>query len=401
MNLIRKSEVKKKKKITILFFIGIITFILMLSLFPKKVSAINVNDDPKNDVYRITALDFLYVIGDEYPDVPDDLDDFTDLISHMVSRSQQVSSHDCIDIRDVKIHHGALNEFIEVDMDGDVDECDYAYILAIIVSHDGNNWIGMSMEYDDGDEEFHYKAKNGIEDNNATGDFTGHIAWMAFNNTGYYYRETDDVVVLSMTGQPDFHDFLQSNVYFDYCPNSVVDEDITTGSYFGDDIITQFLDTIGNFLLGWLFEGALPFLLLILLLLVAGQILLDRLNVYLHWIGFVLLLLCIYPIIMYMISINLVGIMGIPNVFGILELSILGLFIAFIILSIANNFGLFKYYKLPLAFSFMELDIYQIIMIYFYSTAMQIIALVILISSLILIYILLIYSKRHGRNKFA
>jgi len=398
---IKRKEYKgnnKKKKLVYYFIVILFMSLFMFSVCTKDAKAIDVHDDPKNDVYRITVLDLLYVLGDDYPDIPHDVDDFVEVINQLITRSDEVDDPDCIDIDTAEVHHGVLNEFLEIDMEDDIDTCDYVYILVIIESD--NNWVGMSMEYDEGEEEFRYESKNDIDDDNATGDFTGNIAWIAFNTTAHYYRESDDLVVLSITGNPDFGDFLHSYIYYDFCPNSEIEDENLVGSYSGKELITQFLDDIADFLFGWLFDGALSFLILMLLLIMLGQILFDRFNVWVHYIGFGLMAVMLYPIIVYMISISLIGVMGLPNILGIIEICILGQFLAFILLSWVNALGIIKKYTIPIVSALISMNLEHIIYMCLIMSSFQIIALIVLIIGSIGIIVGLIYSKKLGRNKF-
>ena len=101
-----------------------------------------------------------------------------------------------------------------------------------------------------------------------------------------------------------------------------------------------------------------------------------------------------------MLSINLIGALGIPNIFGIIEMIILGSFLGFIILSGFNAIGLIKHYKLAILLSFMGMIAEQIVYLCFYTSTLQIVALIALIVGAICLYALLIYSKKVGRNKF-
>ena len=365
---------------------------------PQKAQAIDVESDPSDDLYQITALDFLYVLGDEYPDIPQDASDITDIVSKMISRSREVSTPSRIDLREIKIHHGPLNDFIEINMQGDIDDGNYVLIYAFIESHVNNGWIGMQMELDEDEENFLYRANGGIAEDNATGDFTGNTAWMAFNQTHYYYTEGDTVLVISITGRGNFNDPFQSLIYFDFCPNSEVDEDEITGTYAGTDPITQFFDDIAGFLFGYIFDGAIPFFILMALFLVLGQFLFDRKNIYAHWVGFAVLLFVCIPIVMYAISINLVGIMGIPNLLGILEIFVLIFFLVFVTCSLLNNWQVFKRYLWAILVAFALIDVEQIVYMCLYMAQMQIIAMILLSVGTVLLYALLRFSRNRGRH---
>jgi hypothetical protein len=365
---------------------------------PQKAQAIDVESDPSHDLYQITALDFLYVLGDEYPDIPRDASDITDIVTKMISRSREVSSPSRIDLREIKIHHGPLNDFIEINTEGDIDDGNYVLIYAFIESHVNNGWIGMQMELDEDEENFLYRANGGIAEDNATGDFTGNTAWMAFNQTHYYYTEGDTVLVISITGRGNFNDPFQSLIYFDFCPNSEVDEDEITGTYAGTDPITQFFDDIAGFLFGYIFDGAIPFFILMALFLVLGQFLFDRKNIYAHWVGFAGLLFVCIPIVMYAISINLVGIMGIPNLLGILEIFVLIFFLVFVTCSMLNNWQVFKRYLWAILVAFALIDVEQIVYMCLYMAQMQIIAMILLSVGTVLLYALLRFSRNRGRH---
>lgn len=401
-NSIKKNKLQQIKSISVknlktkLILVVSLSLLLITCFAPTKARAIDVESDPRNDLYRITALDFLYVIGDEFPDIPNDADDITDLVDKMIARSREVSEPGSIDIREVKIHHGPLNEFFEVDMENDVDDLDYVLIYAFIESHVNNRWIGLRLELDGTEEYFEYIAYGDIEEDNATGAFTDNTAWMAFNATHYYYREHDTVLVITITGNADFSNPLKSLIYFDFCPNSDVED--KEGTYEGTEPITQFFDDIAHFLFGGIFDGAIPFLILIALLLVLGQLLFDRKNKYAHWIGFGGLLFLCFPIVMYAISINLVGIMGLPNVLGILEVLVLVQLLVFVTCSMLNNWQVFKRYLWAILGAFCLIDIEQIVYLCLYTGQIQIIALILISVGAVLLYALLRFSRNKGRH---
>ena len=401
-NSIKKDKLQQIKSISVknlktkLILVVSLSLLLITCFAPTKARAIDVESDPRNDLYRITALDFLYVIGDEFPDIPNEADDITDLVNKMILRSREVSDPGSIDIREGKIHHGPLFDYFQVDMEDDIDDLDYVIIYAFIESHVNNRWIGLRLELDGTEEYFEYRAYGDIEEDNATGAFTDNTAWMAFNATHYYYREGDTVLVMSMTGNADFSNPLKSMVYYDFCPNSDVEE--KEGTYAGTDPITQFFDDIADFLFGNIFDGAIPFMILIALLLVLGQVLFDRKNRYAHWIGFAGLLFLCFPIVMYAISINLVGIMGVPNLLGILEVFVLVNFLVFVTCSMLNNWSVFRRYLWAILVAFVLIDIEQIVYMCIYTSQMQIIAVILISIGSVLLYALLRFSRNKGRH---
>lgn len=369
------------------------------SITPAKSAHIE-EDDPKDDVWKITMLDFLYIIGEEFPDRPDSIKDVENVIEKMVVRSEQVSSPNCIDIEEIYIitDHPIYTAVI-IEMEGDIKDCDYVKIIVILDdAHD--NWIELEMEWDDSDGEDYEWSSEDFEGNDTTGGISGEQIGIAFPKSECNYDEGDDYIVFAFTFEGREGDPLNSIIYYDFAPNSIVSENVQ-GLYQGTDPITAYIAQLAQFLFGWFMIGYLPFLFLIALLLAGFRIMTDRINKIIHTVGLILLVLILYPIIFYSISINLVGVMGLPDAFALLALFTLLCFGIFILISVINNFGIIRRQnKTGFLAGCILMIITEIIYVVIYMTSEHILTLFILTGATIGLYSALILSKRNGRNKF-
>ena len=111
------------------------------------------------------------------------------------------------------------------------------------------------------------------------------------------------------------------------------------------------------------------------------------------------LLLLLYPIIMFSLNIQIVGVMGLPNIFGIMEVMVLFWFAIFIVMSVlANKFEIFKKYLWPFVAGLMELTAENVIYLVIFLTAAQIVALFVLGITAVVFIAALRYSRKKGRN---
>lgn len=384
---------KKKPRYKILSIMLIFIIIFMGSITPGNSAHIE-EDDPEDDLYKITMLDFLYVIGDTMPDRPDSKEELEELIEKMVLRSEESTRPSCIDIREICINTDDPNWIaLIVEMEGDIDDCDYVQIIGFMEDED-DDWIGFIMEYDSGSTDYSWESED--HDNDTVGGCSGNQIGIALPKSECNWHEDDTLILISMTYSGDFDRPTNSLVFYDIWPNSMIPEETT--QYQGEEPITQFLSEIAEFLFGWLLPGHIPFLLLIAFLLFFSQLLFDRKNRYAHYIGLACLLFMLYPIFFYSIQLNLVGIMGLPNVFSISTLIALLWFASFSCLSILNGFGVFKRYKFAFVSGMISMITQEIIYLAILMDNQHIIALFFLAGITIGLTALLIISKRYGRN---
>lgn len=189
--------------------------------------------------------------------------------------------------------------------------------------------------------------------------------------------------------------------YFDFCPNSAVPLDDLGGldQYTGVEPITSFLSSVSEFLFGWAFHGYVPFLLFIAILLCGAQCLFDRKNRILHYVGMVLLILLLYPMIFFAIQIDLVGILGIVDAFGMIALISLILFMVFVPISLLNNFDMFKRYKIPYTSGTSGMVSIEVIYLIIYTSTFYVLSLIGIVGFCVALWTCLKVSKRFSGNK--
>lgn len=383
-----------------LFTIFLISSLILITSTQNVRGAVIEDDDPKDDVWKITMLDFLYIIGNELPDRPDSIEDVENIIEKLVVRSEECKKPNCIDIEEIYINtDNPTYSVLILEMEGDIKDCDYVKIIAILEDDDGD-WIELEMEWDESDGADYEWTSEDFEGNDTTGGISGEQIGIAFPKSECDYKDGDDYVIIAFTFDGNFDDPLHSIVYYDFAPNSIVPEN-EQGLYTGLDPITAYISQLAEFLFGWIMIGYLPFLFLITLLLAGFRILTDRINKIIHSIGLGLLILMLYPIILYSIAINLIGIMGLPDAFALLALFTLLCFGIFILVSVINNFGVIRRQnKTGFLAGCILMIITQIIYVVIYMTSEHIITLFLLTGATIGLYSALILSKRAGRNKF-
>src|SRR4030042_5822142 len=276
----------KKNLVLILIVVLFTTCFLFNTTTIVKAAEIE-ESDPKEDMYEITFLDFFYVVGDEFPNRPNSVDDVKDVLNKMVSRSTETNRPDSADIDNAYINTNDPNwTAVIIEMEDDIKDLDYLMII-VVLEHSENNWIELEMEYDGGTEDYEWTSEN-FEGNDTTGGISGKQIGIAFPISECDYREDDDFIVISYAFEGDFDDPFQSMFYYDFCPNSAVDVE-EQGIYQGPDLITAYISQLAHFLFGWVFTGFLPFLVLIALFLALFQFLADRRSKLVKYAGIILL----------------------------------------------------------------------------------------------------------------
>ena len=379
-----------------LFALIIFAIIFMGTITPVNSAHIE-EDDPEDDVYEISGLDFLYTIGEDFPNERDE-DEITDLIDRAVERSEGgFKRPKCINIKEVIVNTDDPNwTVVVVEMYGDIKDCDYVRVLGFMEDED-DDWVAFKMEYDDGSEDYDWESED--NDNDTVGGCSGDQIGLAFPSSECNWKEDDTLIVVAFTYTGKMSSPSELIVYYDIYPNSLAPE-THQGIYQGWDPITQFLSEVAEFLFGWFLPyGFLPFLLLIALFIALGQIFMDRKSRILHYIGMAFLLFNLWPILWYSVDLNLVGVLGLPDAFAILTLFSLLFFAGFIGFSIANNFGVIKKYRIFYSIALILMLSIEIIYLLIFMNSVHIINMFILTGICITLYIALKISKMYGRNK--
>jgi len=326
------------QKRNIVLMLGLTLLLTILLFNSNNVCGAEIEyKDSKEDLYRISILDFLYIVGDEFPDRPNSVSDITDVLEKMVVRSVPSTTPGSADIRDVYINTNDVNyTAVIVEMEDDIRDLDYLMVI-VVLEHSHNNWVELEMEWDEADGASYEWSSENWEGNDTVGGINDNQIGIAFPRSECNYQEDDDFIVISYTFSGDFNDPFQSMFYYDYCPNEEVDVQ-EQGAYQGSDFITMYLSQLAQFLFGWFFIGYVPFLVLIVLVLALFQFFSDRRSRIIHYTGMVLLLLCTIPIIFYSVSLDFFGMLGVVDIFAILTLVTLMSFLIFIVTSTFSKY---------------------------------------------------------------
>lgn len=375
--------------------------ILMLFSMSINVSAKEIDEDPKDDIYSMSFLEFMMVMGEEFPDEPfDEIEDVGNILEEMIPRSSIVGSPGNADLRRFEHHSiNSENSSLTITVDSSFGN-DNVMLFGIFETSD--DYFSFLIQNSEDDETFEWRTEDDEwDENNTDGDISGDEATIIFPESAYDYDSDDEYILLTLSmggGDMDSpEDFLTASVYYDYMPEDG-DEQLSYTDYRGDDPITLWLSLLGDFIF-WFLPGGLSFIMLVLLIIVGAQVLSERKNTYLHYIGMSLLIFMVWPIFFFAISLDLSSIVYF-NFIAVIELIILLDFTIFIASSIMNSYGLLRRFKFPL-FMGMSLMITESIM---YVTLLYsggpgaIISLFMIVGILIGIVVLLKFSRMYGRN---
>lgn len=329
---------KNSKNKNFLLKIGVISLILLVFCIPSAQAA-TVDKDPKDDQYSVSVLSFFYVLGSSYDDDPDSIEPFRDAIENLIQYSTGTASHGEIDIRETiyEIEDGLA--VIGISFEDSIEDEDI--IILGIGEHDGDMFSFRIETNSTMIADCHYTSE-------ATGDSNDTLAWVVDEDVAFYCNEEDfewedgdDLIILALTMPEDFEGPADANskIYWDFSPNEEIPEQ--SGSYSGPDIITDFIDSIAAFLFPFL-PGGLSFKFLMTLLIVVGQVFLDRKKRWMRWAGLIFMLLLYYPLIQYAFALDFSLTMFGMNYISVLELMILLNLMIYIAFAVAVSFNVLR-----------------------------------------------------------
>lgn len=379
--------------------------IMLFSSMAPPTLAATADDDPENDVYSISLAEFFLTVAPYLDEPPETEESLKQLVNTLVASSDEVDSHAEIDIDDVEYEHEDGWAGIFIEFYGSVE--DEEILVFGFGKHDGDRFsfnIQMNASSGTGDVEYTSEAADTHNETTAwiNPDNDKEIAFI-FKQSYFDWDEGDTLMVLAMTsiGEVDGpEEALSSNVFFDFSPN----EELSEGSYLGDDFITSVLDYIANFLFGFL-PGGLPFKLFMAILIIVSQVFLDRKKKWMRWFGFISMLFWAYPIIMYMIPLfaqlynPLIPFFSI-NPIAFIEILILWWLIIYIALASLVSFNLLnrKNYALIIAYGIMNLEMILYLMIFSSAHAGTITGMILMPIVSIASLVILKFSRKRGRT---
>jgi len=288
--------------------------------------------DPADDVYCISALQYILLVGDM--DMPEDISSMRSILDDVKTIGEISTGPNSIDIITIDFVDGTPNSTIQITMEGDLADSDFVQILAFGENADGDE-LNLFFSLSGAEESYGFVDPITGENNESYGAFVDNIvAWEYPANL--LDLDEADLVIVAMTMEGDPSDPTNLQICMDMYPDSSFL--FIAGSYEGLDPITEFFDTISSIIF-WFLCGRLPYIYFMILLVSLAKILMDRKNRIMRYSGMVVMGVSAYSLIWYTLQINLLGdpLLGwsIPSYMDLVMC--LGL-LSFAVLQFANNY---------------------------------------------------------------
>jgi hypothetical protein len=394
-------ELNKKKKAIIAGVLGLCMVGLIIGVAAEDYSY----TDPADDIICMTAAQWMEIAeGYDFDEAPSDFEVFLEYLDEAAEVGAISATPDCIDILTVVWSVGDPNTTLTITMEGNIHDCDYVQIM--LLGNCSGEMLGFSYRYMTGEgEEIGYVDADGNFTESEGGVSGESVSW-EFPTDDLTFTEDCSFFLIAFTLSGSFDDPESLLICFDYLGTGIYADRFNpgAGSYTGWDPITEFLDTVAEFIF-WFMCGRLPYLTLMALLIIIAKLLMDRKNPYLHWTGFGLGVVELWSLFWYFLDINLLS----PDpIFGISLMAIFDIitcicFILFIIVSYANTYNLLDdnewLYYFGIALMLVQSLLFLLLPFFYYCAGQPTYSILALCIILVVCIILFIISEKHSKPR--